>query len=129
MSWPRRIVLATEILVVYMRVRLLLRRRTLPQTVATLRAGAGAGEPAAPLLARRLAGATVRTITLLPTDSRCLMRSLVLLRLLARRGLASELVISAPEPRPGFEAHAWIEYAGEPLLPHDIPGHQALVRL
>jgi Transglutaminase-like superfamily len=134
-SWPRRIVLATEILVVYMRVRVLLRRRTLPQTVATLRAGAGAGagavagEPAAPVLARRLAGATVRTITLLPTDSRCLMRSLVLLRLLARRGLESTLVISAPEPRPGFEAHAWIEHAGEPLLPHDIPGHQALVRL
>ena len=62
-------------------------------------------------------GRSVRlTLDPLPFDSRCLMRSLVLLRMLARRGVSCRLVIGV---RPGnvFEAHAWIEHAGLPLLP------------
>ena len=44
------------------------------------------------------------------------MRSLVLLRMLARRGVVCRLVIGV---RPGetLEAHAWIEHDGHPLLP------------
>jgi hypothetical protein len=126
----QRLRLAAEILRAYVLVRRLLRRRTLPETVAALRGGTGVAPPNAASLAlgRHLAWATVRTITLLPADSRCLMQSLVLTRVMARRALSSELILSAA-PGPEFEAHAWVEHAGEPLL---LPGgdeHQPLLRL
>jgi hypothetical protein len=81
------------------------------------------GEPA--VQGRRLGYAVVRTLRLLPTDSRCLMRSLVLTRLLARRGIAGTLVIGV---RTGerFEAHAWVEHSGTPLLD---PGDATFRRL
>jgi Transglutaminase-like superfamily len=124
--------LALEILGTYVTVRRVMRGRSLPDTVAVLRLGAGdgaAGDHASLALANHLAWATVRTITLLPGDSRCLVRSLVLTRVLARRGLGSTLVLAAPPPRPGFEAHAWVEHAGEPVLLPGGPEHQTLVRL
>jgi hypothetical protein len=127
-----KLLLAGEILATYATVRRLLWRRTLPETVAALRMGAGDGESADGASrddARHLASATVRTIRLLPTDSRCLVRSLVLIRVMARRGLGCTLVLSSPPPGPGFEAHAWIEHGGVPLLPPDAPGHEQLVRL
>jgi hypothetical protein len=71
----------------------------------------------------------VRTITVLPADSRCLMRSLVLTRLMARRGLGSTLVLSVSPQQPQFEAHAWIEHAGVALLPAQPDGHEPIVRL
>jgi hypothetical protein len=123
--------LAAEILATYASVRRLLRRHTLPETVAALREERGATAPAdaATLaLGRHLAWATVRTITLLPADSRCLMRSLVLTRVLARRGLDSTLVLSAA-PGARLEAHAWVEHAGEPLLVPAGAEHRQLVRL
>jgi hypothetical protein len=52
----------------------------------------------------------------LPGDTRCLARSLVLTQLLARRGIPSRLVIGA-RPAPRFLAHAWVEHAGQPVLP------------
>lgn len=67
----------------------------------------------------------VRTLTVLPADSRCLMRSLVLTGLLARRGISSSLIIGV-RLEPEFAAHAWVEYGGEPLLP---PGDPSLGRL
>jgi hypothetical protein len=127
----RRALLAAEILAAYAWARRLLRRHTLPEAVAALRAGApptGTADAAALALGRHLAWATVRTITLLPSDSRCLMQSLVLTRVLARRGLPSTLVLSAA-PGPQFEAHAWIEYAGEPLLQPAGASHEQLLRL
>lgn len=126
-----RAMLALEILATYANVRRLLRRHTLPETIATLRAGApvpAVGDEDALALGRHLAWATVRTITVLPSDSRCLMRSLVLTRVLARRGLHSTFVLSAA-PGPQFEAHAWVEHAGEPLLQPAGADHQALMRL
>jgi hypothetical protein len=56
------------------------------------------------------------------------MRSLVLTCVLARRGLHSTLVLSAG-PGPNFEAHAWVELAGEPLLVPAGADHQQLIRL
>ena len=44
------------------------------------------------------------------------MRSLVLLSMLEKRGVASTLVIGV-RSEPEFAAHAWIEYEGEALLP------------
>ena len=72
---------------------------------------------AAPDDGARLAAAVVRTLEPLPVDSRCLMRSLVLLRVLSRRGVAGSLVIAVrPEERDRLDAHAWVEVAGRPLL-------------
>ena len=127
----RRTLLAGEILMTYASVHRLLRRHTLPETVAALRRGrlaAPAADAAALPLGRHLAWATVRTITLLPVDSRCLMRSLVLTRVLARRGLRSTFVLSAA-PGPQFEAHAWVELDGEPLLLPAGADHEQLIRL
>ncbi|MDQ3569707.1 MAG: lasso peptide biosynthesis B2 protein [Actinomycetota bacterium] len=73
----------------------------------------------------RLGRAVSRTLRLLPTDSRCLVRSLVLTALLARRGLSSLLVIGVRSD-PEFAAHAWVEHAGRPLLP---PGEETFQRL
>jgi hypothetical protein len=128
----RRALLAAEVLEAYVAVRWLLRRHSLPETIAQLRAGAPSGVSAPDeeriALGRHLAWATVRTITLLPADSRCLMRSLVLTRVLARRGLPSTFVLSAASA-PRFAAHAWVEHAGEPLLLPAGADHQQLVRL
>ena len=97
-----------------MRVRWLMVRFDLPEAVARLRAGdRRARESVNPW---HVAGATARVLSLLPTDSRCLMRSLVLLRLLAVRGVTSTLVIGV-KTEPAFAAHAWVEWEGAGLLP------------
>jgi hypothetical protein len=114
--------LAGEIVASYVRVRWLLRRGGLPATVDALRGGenrAASRRPpdrAAHVTGIFLGRAVARTLRLLPADSRCLMRSLVLTSLLARRGIASSLVI-AVRPAGDFAAHAWVEYEGRPLLP------------
>ncbi len=114
--------LAIEIFDSYARVLWLLRRDGLPSTMATLRGSphTGARRPPAsdPLdEGRRLGRAVVRTLAPLPRGSRCLTRSLVLLSLLARRGVFVDLVIAVqPSADPDFDAHAWVEIAGWPLL-------------
>jgi hypothetical protein len=127
-----RMRLVGEIVVAYLSARRLMHRRPLPDAVAALRLGAGDGRDAtgaALPLARHLASATARTITLMPVDSRCLMRSLVLTRLMGRRGLGSTLVLSVSAQPSQFEAHAWIEHAGVALLPAEPDGHEQIVRL
>lgn len=122
LSPPAKALLAGEILTTYLYARWLLRRSGLPATVAALRARKrlGAGGPvsgrAAQLTGVRLGRAVARTLRLLPTDSRCLMRSLVLSALLARRGIDSSLVIGVRTAE-AFGAHAWVEHEGRPLLP------------
>lgn len=121
--------LAAEILATYARVRWHLRRRSLPATVALLR-----GRPRRPVAAlepgaaRRYAHAVVRVLEPLPADSRCLVRSLVLLAVLARRGAETELVIGVV-PEPDFAAHAWLEHRGTPLLKPGAAGGGRLVEL
>jgi hypothetical protein len=58
----------------------------------------------------------MRILELLPTDSRCLIRSLVLMSLLEHRDTPCELVIGV-QAEPVFAAHAWVECDGEALLP------------
>jgi hypothetical protein len=83
------------------------------------------GGPGAPTEAVRLGRAVARTLRLVPGDTRCLARSLVLTTLLARRGIQAKLVIGA-RPEPDFRAHAWVECAGHAVLP---PGDGAYGRL
>jgi hypothetical protein len=67
-------------------------------------------------MALRLGRAVVKTLRLLPTDSRCLIRSLVLSRILTRRSIPHTLVIGVRK-EPEFIAHAWVEHEGFPVLP------------
>ena len=119
----RRLGLAGEVLFAYAEVRWRLWRTDLPSTVRALRDDRGRSrwpEPsgASHLLGRRLANATVRTLAVLPADSRCLMRSLVLVRLLSRRRIGSTLFVGAmPGDGSPLRAHAWVEHGDRPLLP------------
>lgn len=117
-----RLQLASEVLRAYARVRWMLRRRGLDQTLAAVREPiARTGPSAVPagmqrLNALRLGRVVVRTLRRLPGDTRCLTRSLVLTTLLAERGIPSRLVIGV-RPAPDFTAHAWLECGELPVLP------------
>ena len=109
--------LVAEILLAYARTRWWLRRRDLPGALRELRSP-GSRLPAstdAIRTGRRLGRAVVQTLALLPTDSRCLTRSLVLTNLLARRGIESSLVLGV-RPGESFAAHAWVEHDSAALL-------------
>jgi hypothetical protein len=132
LTFVQKVRLGLETLLAYGRVRRALKCHDLPTTLAVLRAPL-AGAPVATFedagqAGRRLARVATRTLSVLPSDSRCLMRSLTLTALLARRGLPTQLVISVTTGG-GFGAHAWIEHAGTPLLPATSPGHERLVTL
>jgi Transglutaminase-like superfamily len=128
-----RVAFALEVLGIYARVRWLLLRRGTAPAVGILRRGlrahdASASESARVSLGLRSGRAVVRVLRLLPTDSRCLMRSLVLTRMLARRGVYATVVIGV---RPGhsFAAHAWVEVDGHPVLATDESEYHRLVEL
>jgi Transglutaminase-like superfamily len=121
--------LAVEIVRAYLQARRELRRAPIESAVTALRS-----DGSLPALteghyalteARRLGWAVARTLKLMPGDTRCLARSLVLTRLLARRGIPAKLVIGA-RADPDFLAHAWVEYDGQPVL---SPGDGSFARL
>jgi len=115
LSLRRKASLIAEIVSAYVRVRRDLRRREFPEVLELSRAL----EPVLsddPVGDERLARGVRRTLRLLPGDSRCLTQSLVLTRLLARRGRLSRLVIGV-SPGQAFGAHAWVERDDVPLLP------------
>jgi hypothetical protein len=124
-----RVRLIAEILAAYARARQALRRAPIATVVSSLRAREPT--PTSPAGSedleevRRLGSAVSRTLALLPGDTRCLARSLVLTRLLARRGIPARLVIGA-RTMPEFLAHAWVEYGGQPVL---SPGDGSFGRL
>ena len=112
----RKLALAGEIVTAYVRARWLLRRHDLPHVLRQLRSSPRGHPPTAAVSDERLARAVRRTLQRLPADSRCLMQSLVLTCLLARRGRSASLVIGV-SPAGTFTAHAWVEREGVPLLP------------
>ena len=128
----RRISLGVEIVRAYLTVRALSARRPLPAVVLALRdapAAAGLPLPDPGVDGIRLGRAVMRTLVLTPGGTKCLMRSLVLLRLLARRGVADGELIIAVQPGPAvLDAHAWIELGGRALLPPG-DGHERLLVL
>jgi hypothetical protein len=120
--------LAVEILAAYARSRRALRRAPIETVVAGLRAQSpAAAQPAGNSLqeAHRLGRAVGRLLSHMPGDTRCLIRSLVLTRLLANRGIEAKLVIGA-RTTPEFLAHAWVEHDGSPVLD---PGDDSFGRL
>jgi hypothetical protein len=128
LSHPARARLAAEILAAYAQSRRALRREPIATVVAGLRSrspAAAAPIPDSLYEARRLGRAVARLLAHVPGDTRCLVRSLVLTRLLASRGIEAKLVIGA-RTAPEFLAHAWVEHDGEPVLD---PGDDSFGRL
>jgi hypothetical protein len=120
--------LVGEIVVSYVQARRALRTKPIAAAVTELRAGSfGITTPAADslVLAQRLGWIVTRTLVFVPGDTRCLTQSLVLSRLLARRGVTAKLIIGT-RTRPGFLAHAWVEHDGVAVL---SPGDGAFARL
>lgn len=127
----RKVGLAAEVLALYARTRWWIRGSDLRRVLARLRAVDVIEEPAgdaAYLAGLRYGRAVTRVLRPLPIDSRCLMQSLVLCGMLARRGLRSSVVIGV---RPGadFGAHAWVELGGWPLLPPQEEEFERLLAL
>jgi hypothetical protein len=130
----RRARLTGEVLATYIRVRWLMRGDDAEGAVVALRESAAVASPSPPLsederlvAAWRLARATQRVLGLLPTDSRCLFRSLTLMCMLERRGVP-QVVVIAVRPQP-FAAHAWVEVAKTAILEVADPGYERLLEL
>jgi hypothetical protein len=132
----RRLRLTAEVLWIYTRVRWVMRDDDAERAVSRLRTASRRPVPSPELksdsdleliAAWRLAHATGRVLERLPSDSRCLFRSLTLMCMLERRGIAQTLVV-AVRPRP-FGAHAWVEVSGRAVLPEADPGYERLLEL
>ena len=115
-----RVSLCAEILLAYVPLLRELRSNDVQRLVGMARARAVPAPPMRPedatIVARRLAWIVQRVLGLLPTDNRCLIRSLVLLRMLEQRGIDATIVIGVQNCK-GFQAHAWVEREAVPLLP------------
>ncbi len=125
MPVTRRAVLTGEILTTYRRARQLMRSVDLAEALAVLRGGrptrdAGLAADDQLFAAVRLGRAVMLVLARLPTDSRCLIRSLVVTSMLARRGIPARLVLGVrPDTDDPFLAHAWVEHAGLPVIPDE----------
>ena len=119
--------LSLEILRAYALVRWWLLRSDVPTAAESARSrpehASFEHDPLPLSIAIRLGRGVQRTLGVLPFDSRCLVRSLVLRRILARRGAESTIVLAA-RSRPTFAAHAWVEYDGVPVLPTGVGFHR-----
>lgn len=113
--------MAAEVLFTYVELLPLMSRRDLPTLVATARRTRFRLDEPAPEVdvhraALRLGWIVQRVVGIMPADRRCLIRSLVLLRVLARRAIPAQVVIGVRSDG-SFSAHAWVEHAGRPVLP------------
>lgn len=125
----RRMALAAEVIATYLRVVWWRRRGDIRAAAAAARTGSGAwpdGDPYEESV--RLGFAVTRVLRLMPGDSRCLSRSLVLTAMLARRGIDSSIVIGV-RPGPEFGSHAWVEHRGRPLLAAGPREYRRMVEL
>ncbi|HMC49587.1 MAG TPA: lasso peptide biosynthesis B2 protein [Solirubrobacterales bacterium] len=125
--------LSLEVMSTYLRVRWAMRGDDAEEAVRLIRKQA-AGDPVefdaegeGLVAAWRLARATRKVLLNLPSDTRCLFRSLTLMSMLERRGIAQQLVI-AVRPKP-FAAHAWIEVEGQAVLSDADPGYERLLEI
>jgi len=130
LSYPARARLAIEIFAAYAKSRRALRRAPIATVLAELRAQTSSVERERDSLehARSLGWVVARVLAYVPGDTRCLVRSLVLTRLLASRGIEAKLVIGA-RTTPGFLAHAWVEHGGTPVLDPGDGSYGRLVEL
>lgn len=122
-----RLGLALLVLYDFLRVRIGLRTRRLPGLVDRLQGPARLRHAA--LEPRRLGRIVDKTLNLGPLDPPCIVRALVLFRMLRRQGTAAELAIGLPPTPTTPDAHAWVEVAGEVVgPPPGRLGHTAMAR-
>lgn len=114
-----RAFIAAEILAAYLPLARLVRTNDVEAMVRVARRRDRTMSDVPPSDARataiRLGKMVERLLRRLP-DDRCLIRSLVVLRLLGERGIPASLVIGV-RAESGFGAHAWVEHEGRPVLP------------
>lgn len=102
-----------------------LRRERLPDLITRL----GREAHRRPVPPSLLSRAVSRGLRVGPWQPRCLIRALVLFRLLRSQGDPAVLVIGLAATRPSSEAHAWVELDGRDIGPAPgANGHRALVR-
>jgi transglutaminase superfamily protein len=113
-----KLALTLEITFAYVHVRWLMRRGDLRAALAEVRRTPprDAASDAGHVFAGRLGSIVDGRLRHLPGDTRCLARSLVLLKLLARRGGPHGHLIIGVRTEPTFGAHAWVELDGRSLL-------------
>ena len=117
-----------EIVVAYVLARWWLAHLSFPESVKAARRTRTTYRPALPTeqpttTAIRLGRAVELTLRPLPFDSRCLVKALVLTRLLAKRSIESTFVLGV-RAQPRFAAHAWVERDGVALLPTTSDFHR-----
>ncbi len=124
--------LIAEILTAYVAMAARMRRADIRTVIRSCRQVSASRPKRTPaeraLVASRLGGAVSQTLSILPTDSRCLIQALVLTRLLATRSIPSRFIIGTRSD-PQFEAHAWVECDGAAVLPVRGFGNDRLVEL
>ena len=126
--WQWRVLLSTPALLQTTWLRLRLRGYRGALAAAQPARPGGPGRQEALEVARDTAYAVAVAIKYVPWQPRCLLRSLVLARFLARKGIACDVRIGlpagqsgpySPGAEPGFLAHAWVEYDGVVLNDRD----------
>ena len=65
--------------------------------------------------ARRMGIVVNKATSLLLGTDRCLLRSVLLQRILSRRSIVSELKVGVLPSQTSFKAHAWVEVEGVPV--------------
>jgi hypothetical protein len=126
MSAAARARLALDVWRHWLTVAVALRAAPLPAAVARLGdVPPGTTTHAPPRLAR----AVHRVLPPQPLGPRCLIRALVLYRLLRAQGEQPQLVIGLPPAPTGTQAHAWVELDGADVgPPPGRAGHAELAR-
>ncbi len=126
-SAPGRLVMFARAWHAYLLAVLALSRHPLPVAVQRL---ADVPRHSGPNLAPRATGRFVwRRLRIGSWRPACLMRSLVLYRLLAQSGVRADIVIGLPERPTNQEAHAWVEVQGVDVgPPPGRNGHKELAR-
>src|SRR5690349_14778749 len=126
-----RLRLIAEIWALYLPLLVRLRRRGINTVLAAARSTRGARievpEAERQQLAVRLGHIVGNVLDWVPFDNRCLIRSVVLVRVLARRSIDDATLVIGVRTDGGFAAHAWVEREGEALLP--VGDHLPLTRL
>ena len=119
-----RAALAGEIVIAYVGCRFALRRHGVAGALRWARRPVAVTDPTDRIMQGpsvdiaagfRLASITARALQRVPTDTRCLIQSLVLVRLLANRGVHGQLALAVR--RHEAAAHAWVEVAGKAVSP------------
>lgn len=119
MTTVHRVRLIAEVMRAYVPLRISMRSNDLPAMLRRARGATPGGvrlsEPTPLQEAHRLSWIVRAVLGKQVTEKRCLIQSLVLVRMLDRRGIDNRLVLGVQEN--GLGAHAWVEHRGTPVLP------------